>query len=143
MRIWNNEKGAALVMTVMVITLILLFVMALFFQITNTTKQIQKGKSITVAEQIAAMGVDYYQTYVKENLPTIYEAEDEVRLPDIRVGEKFNLDDSGNYKFWFADHSLNRTSESEMNITFTSIGEANGEVEEIESSIMIQIESGE
>lgn len=143
MKIWSNEKGAALVMTVMIVTIILLFVMTLLYQITNTSRQVQKGKSITVAEQIAAMGVDYYQSYAKENLPTVYETEDEVRLPDLDIGEKFKVDETGDFQFWFKDHSLNRISESQMNITFTSVGEANGEREEIESSIIIQIESGE
>lgn len=143
MRTWNNEKGAAIVMTVMVITIILLFVMTLFYQITNTTKQVQKEKNITVAEQIAAMGVDYYQTYSNEHLPTVFETEDEVRLPDIVIGEKFKLDEEGNYEFWFKEHSLKRISESEMNISFISVGEANGEIREIESAIIIHIESGE
>jgi heme/copper-type cytochrome/quinol oxidase subunit 2 len=141
---WNNEHGATLVIAVMVITIILLFILTLSYQITNTNNQVSKAERIAVAEQIATMGVEYYNAYAKEKVEIVFEENNEVKLPNIQLEEKFILDDNGNYLFWIKSHSLRKDSDSELVINFTSVGEANGEIREIDSSIIVNIvESGE
>jgi hypothetical protein len=145
MRNVNKETGATLVMTLMIITVILLFLLTLFYQITNTTKQVKKMEHITVSEQIAEMGIDYYRAYAKTVMPEVFENQDEVTLPNIPLQEKVALDsEDGHYSFWIKSHSLTKVSESEMLLTFVSVGEAYEEVSEVESSIRINVvESGE
>ncbi|MEN2765561.1 hypothetical protein [Ornithinibacillus xuwenensis] len=139
----NKESGATLVMTLLMITLVLLFILTLFYQILNTTKQITLTEKKLIAEQIAAMGIDYYHAYVEETMPEAFSDSNEVVLPDIPLQEKILLDNSGDFSFWIKQHSLHHVSESEMEIDFTSVGEALGEVTEVDSSITITIESGD
>ncbi|WP_042223227.1 hypothetical protein [Oceanobacillus manasiensis] len=57
----KGEKGAALVLTLLIITLILLFITTLSGQVIQTTKQITTVEKRTDAELVAQMGIDYVQ----------------------------------------------------------------------------------
>ncbi|MFS0673075.1 hypothetical protein [Ornithinibacillus sp. 179-J 7C1 HS] len=63
----NNQKGVAFVLTLSIITLILLFIMVLFYQAINTSTQINTMEKHIDAKNIASMGMDYYQ-YHLENM---------------------------------------------------------------------------
>ncbi|WP_067727538.1 hypothetical protein [Oceanobacillus damuensis] len=67
----RNEKGAALVLTIMMITLFLVFILGLFTQVTNTTKQVTTMEKQIDAQLIADMGVTYFQRLVEINQPLL------------------------------------------------------------------------
>ncbi|MUK86851.1 hypothetical protein GMD78_00350 [Ornithinibacillus sp. L9] len=140
---FRNESGAALVLTLMIITLILLFVLTLFYQIANTTKQVTTMEKQIISEQIAEMGVDYYRSYTKATIPETISASSEILLPDIELQEEVILDSEGKFKYWIETQEIATRSENEIMINFTTVGEAYGKITTIDSSITIQIESGE
>lgn len=61
----KNEQGAALVLTLFIVTLMLLFALTLFYQVTNTTKQVTTVEKNIDARNIAEMGVEYYYQKIK------------------------------------------------------------------------------
>ncbi|MFC4022537.1 hypothetical protein ACFOUV_01735 [Oceanobacillus longus] len=67
MNTYRNEKGAALVLTVMIITLFFVFILGLFTVVTNTTKQVTSMEKQIDAQLIAEMGVTYFQRLVEIN----------------------------------------------------------------------------
>ncbi|WP_042146379.1 hypothetical protein [Paucisalibacillus sp. EB02] len=137
----NNRKedGVALVFTLMIVTLVLLFILVISNQILNTNKQITKMEKQIISEQIAQMGVDFYRAAIKKNLPKEFN-KDELKLPNMQLDEVV-LDNENNFAFLIKNPTLDET---EMVIRFTSVGKAYDEVSEIESSIIINIvESGE
>jgi|SRR5690606_24736524 type II secretory pathway component PulK len=137
----SNESGAALVMTLMIITLLLLFIMTLLFQITNTTKQVTTMEKNIVAEQIAQMGVDYFRTYIDSIIPdTINDVE---QIENLAIQELNLIELDVNHKFWIESEAPTSITDNEVVIEFTSFGEANGKKESIQSSIKIQLESGD
>ncbi|MFC4556686.1 hypothetical protein ACFO3D_00510 [Virgibacillus kekensis] len=60
----KSERGAVLVVTLMVITLLMLFILAQFSQVSNTTKQVATMEENIDAQLIADMGVEYYYQLV-------------------------------------------------------------------------------
>jgi type II secretory pathway component PulK len=67
MKQMKDEKGAALILTVLIITLLMVGIMALFTQITNTTRQISTMEQQIDAQLVAEMGVTYYQKVIKNH----------------------------------------------------------------------------
>lgn len=63
---YSNERGAALVLTLLLTTLALLFLLTLFYQILNTTKQVDTMDENVRARHVAEMGLDYYEQLVKQ-----------------------------------------------------------------------------
>ncbi|ASK62962.1 hypothetical protein CFK37_12825 [Virgibacillus phasianinus] len=61
----NNEHGAALVLTLFIVTIMLLFILTLSYQVINTTKQVTTVEKNMDAEHLAKMGVEYYYQWVK------------------------------------------------------------------------------
>lgn len=62
---FRSEQGATLVLTLFIVTLMLLFVLTLFYQVTNTTKQVTTIEKNIDARNIAEMGVEYYYQKIK------------------------------------------------------------------------------
>lgn len=65
MKKFREEKGAALVLTIMMITLFLVFILGLFTQVTSTTKQVTTMEKKIDAQLVAEMGVTYFQRLVE------------------------------------------------------------------------------
>ncbi|RKQ29885.1 hypothetical protein D8M06_16845 [Oceanobacillus halophilus] len=141
----KDEKGAALVLTILIITLLMVTILGLFKQVTNTTKQITTMEKDIVSQHIAEMGVDYYHAYTESFLPNTISDISKITLPDIDIQEKVILDSQKNFVFWIESHELDpESSEENIIINFTSIGEAYGKTTTIDSSVTINIaESGE
>lgn len=63
---FRNESGAALVLTLLIVTLFLLFILTQFYQVTNTSKQVNTIEHSIDARLIAEMGVDYYRSQIDQ-----------------------------------------------------------------------------
>ncbi|SHF78879.1 hypothetical protein [Ornithinibacillus halophilus] len=142
MNSFKNETGAALVLTIMIITLFLLFLMTLFFQITNTTKQITTIEENLVAEQIAEMGVDYYHAYIEKNLPdTISDIEELDISSGVLLNHEVELDD--NYSFFIDTTSIDEEA-NKIYFTVTAvIDKAKGKQSNTNSTITINVVGSE
>lgn len=127
----NNEKGAALVLTLMIITLFLVFIMGQFYQVTNTTKQVTTMEKQIDAHLMAEMGVDYFHAFLNEN----YDQEDpladfiEKNLPITKI-----IDEEEQHQF---EISIDDQTDYDSQITYISTGDAFGEEEAIEGTITI------
>src|SRR5690625_1793365 len=62
---YNDEQGMALVLTLAFIVIIMLFSLALIFQVTNTSKQVSTMEKNIEARHMAEMGVDYYSQFIR------------------------------------------------------------------------------
>ncbi|WP_156643961.1 hypothetical protein [Lentibacillus sp. JNUCC-1] len=134
----KNERGAALVLTIMIITLMLLFTLTLTYQVMNTRKQVETTEETIEARSLAEMGVTYYQTLVDETLDgqefeTIQDVVNKLPEPPEKTIEN-------NTYFEITNVTQNEISEDELEITFTSIGTAQDRTAEIEQSITITLE---
>ncbi|GAA0447685.1 hypothetical protein GCM10008983_27180 [Lentibacillus halophilus] len=133
----RNERGAALVLTLMMITLILLFVLTLLYQVTNTTRQITTMDENIDAHLVAEMGVDYYQTLVHERVKgQAVEKVQDIDWPETPTN--YPIDD--NRTFSIKIDQRDNTNKEKTEIEFTSEGKAHGRTETIEQSITITLE---
>ncbi|WP_047985094.1 hypothetical protein [Ornithinibacillus californiensis] len=141
----GNEHGAALVLTVMIITLILLFVLMLFTQVTNTARQVKTTEEHLIASHIAEMGVDYYQQLVQESVPNqVSSVEDIITFIPNPTGDSLEkvLDDEGLYKFVIDDITID-DSEDPISIKFSSKGitpDSEFSIDDMEVKISTQTE---
>jgi predicted PurR-regulated permease PerM len=141
----GNEHGAALVLTVMIITLILLFVLMLFTQVTNTARQVKTTEEHLIASHIAEMGVDYYQQLVQESIPNqVSSVEEIITFIPNPTGDPLEkvLDDEGLYKFVIGDITID-DSEDPISIKFSSKGITPGSeysIDDMEVKISTQTE---
>ena len=65
---WKSEDGAALILTVMCLTLILLSIAVLVPQITTTAKQVKTMEENLDARNLAQMGIVYHQRFIQKNI---------------------------------------------------------------------------
>ncbi|SET45073.1 hypothetical protein SAMN05216389_111151 [Oceanobacillus limi] len=146
----QNEHGAALVLTLSLITLLLLFIMTLFYQVSNTTKQIVIMEDNMDATNIAEMGIDYYQYHFEENRDLFQQVVDEGSIQDL-ISEINTLNDTlsgvkviedGNRYFELVLPTLHYTSTDDLEeivIEFDSIGTARGKEVVENSSVTIAL----
>ncbi|MGJ9457206.1 hypothetical protein [Oceanobacillus sp. CF4.6] len=131
MKTYRNEKGAALVLTVMIITLFLVFILGLFTVVTNTTKQVTTMEKQIDAQLVAEMGVTYFQRLVEINQHLLEEKmnenpeEDELTnvvqlfIDDLlsSVEQPVHVDENRTYEITFEGYN-----EDEKSIHFKSVG---------------------
>lgn len=143
---YKNEEGAALILTMFIITILLLFVSAQLFQVTNTRKQVNTMEKSIMVGHMAEMGVDYYRSFVKniEQDPseplTKYVANLKSALnKEIKqlVSSSSNGDDRS-YGI-ITDNVDTEVTDNEIIIEFTSIGKAYDMEKKIESTITISV----
>lgn len=84
---YRNEKGAALVLTLMIVTLILLFILTQFYQATNTAKQVNTVEHTIDARLVAEMGIDYYRSQIDQ-----YKNEDSIETYTSDLSTRVQLD---------------------------------------------------
>ncbi|WP_390360823.1 hypothetical protein [Virgibacillus byunsanensis] len=121
-----------LVLTLMIITLFLTFILVQFTQITNTSRQVETMEKNIEARLIAEMGVDYYRKLVKSTVSETVANSDDIILPDLR--EQQILDDKGNYKYEISNPEIVEESSEQVKISFTSKGTALDTVQYIENT---------
>ncbi|MEC5421933.1 hypothetical protein QGM71_00305 [Virgibacillus sp. C22-A2] len=136
MKIYRNEKGAALVLTMMIITLFLVFIMAQFTQIINTTRQVTTMEENIDARLIAGMGIDYVEVILNEfsrsELPLNEYLQNEIPEGPVEIGSTDRT-----YEISFEEFIVDDRPES---ISYKSIGKAFGAHVVIESQITINWE---
>ncbi|OZU89721.1 hypothetical protein CIL03_00850 [Virgibacillus indicus] len=154
MKKFNNEQGAALVITLFIVTILLLLVLSLFYQVTNTTKQITATEENMGAIQIAEMGIVYYEQVIeaeKQHLEQVLNENgedallDELNRINNSLKEKVNFNDSKNRFFKLSiDTNSPRIetsdSQSKIIIKFNSIGKVSSREKMVDSEIVINIE---
>ncbi|RYG74915.1 hypothetical protein EU245_01675 [Lentibacillus lipolyticus] len=135
----KNEKGAALVLTLMIITLFLVFITVQFYQITNTTKQVSTTEKQIDARLIAEMGVDYYRGRVNN----VNEGEQSIEefMAKLPVSVTKNIDDDRSFA---VDARIDASAGDRIIIHYTSTGRTTDDVtSEVTGTITIRIEGGE
>ncbi|WP_163971639.1 hypothetical protein [Oceanobacillus halotolerans] len=138
MKPYTNEKGFALVLTLMMITLMLTFVLVQFTQITNTTRQVATTEEQIDARLMAEMGVDYYRGL----FDTFNQDEHSIEefLDDLPRSVEKTIDSRHQFQINLDEGEPNLDDNT---ITYTSTGIAHDREHEIEDTITINIESEE
>lgn len=128
---FKNEQGAALVFTLMIVTLLLLFILTQFYQITNTTKQINTVEHTIDARLVAEMGIDYYRSQIDQ-----FKNEESIRDYTADLSTSVTLD--GNREFSITLTELTQ-SDDEIIIQIESTGNAFGKNKMIEDKLIIRL----
>lgn len=144
MKKYKNEQGAALVLTMFIITILLLFVSAQLFQVTNTRKQVSTMEKKIMSEHMAEMGIDYYRALIEH-----IEQDPNKPIEDYVNKIRGIASDKLKQQITSPNDSANRSYEIEVKeviddkdevlIKFISIGKAYGTQKKIESSITISV----
>lgn len=143
---FKNEKGAALVLTLMIITLFLIYILAQFTQVTNTTKQVTTMEKQIDTQLIAEMGIDYYQQKIgkqKEGFQQILDDNDNQRLLEeietfnSELQKEIRIDDDRSFELTITPAMQ---KDNKIVIEFSSKGTSSKQTETIESSVVIDIE---
>ncbi|SDQ43285.1 hypothetical protein SAMN05216232_1576 [Virgibacillus subterraneus] len=139
---FKSEKGAALILTLVIITLFLVFILTQFYQITNTTKQVTTMEKQIDARLIAEMGVDYYRSFVQNYIDDEGITDPgEVYITEINLPQNPVKLDSKDHKFSINDSHIEERTEEKVTIKFISIGTAFNKEKEIKDTIIITFES--
>lgn len=118
---WKQEKGAALILSLFIITLFLLFFLTLSTQLINTNKQVNQMDVRLDAQLIAEMGTTYVQQQTKEKQSELEQIIN-TNYSDLEILEQ-EIEDVMNT--WFNDSSTKRIDStryffiSKMNATST------------------------
>lgn len=144
---YRNEQGVALVLTMFIITILLLFISAQFFQVTNTRQQVSTMEKHIMAEHMAEMGVDYYRALIesiehdatdqiKEYITKIKTVKEDVLHQTITSTEK-----QGNRSYLIDKITISEPSDESgaIEISFNSTGTAYEKSKTINSTITINI----
>lgn len=139
---FKSEKGAALILTLMIITLFFIFILTQFYQITNTTKQVTTMEKQIDARLVAEMGVDYYRDVVQKYIDDAELTEPgDVNIAEITLPQNPVKWDSGNHKFFIKDSYIEEKTEDQVTVKFTSVGTVHSKEKKIEDTIIITFES--
>ncbi|WP_100012105.1 hypothetical protein [Lentibacillus sediminis] len=138
----NNQTGSALVLTLMLMTLLMLFVLTLFFQVTNTTRQVAIMEEQLDAELIADMGIDFFRSKAEGAAASYNGTGDDLAEYLEKKLEPHEVDLGEERSFAISNIQLNLTSGGPMTITFESTGSAL-ERDVTEESEIILTEGGE
>ncbi|MGM8364547.1 hypothetical protein ACLIBG_03590 [Virgibacillus sp. W0181] len=144
---YHNEQGAALVMTLLFITVLILLLLGQFYQVTNTAGQVSTMEKSIEARHMADMGIDYYQQMVASKREILEEvAEDsgfqgvKSAIEELNNTETLNSEmGSGNKSFEIEQITIEQTSDDEITIQFNSKGMASEKEINEESEIIISI----
>ncbi|WP_106496913.1 hypothetical protein [Lentibacillus sp. Marseille-P4043] len=130
---FKNQRGAAFVITLMIITLFLLFILTQFHQVTNTTKQVTIVEKTLDAQLIAEMGVDYYRELVDK-----YIQDEEIKDPNkITLPEPNPPTIDSNHAYQISAYKMIEKSDTKVIITFRSTGIAFDKEKQIDDKITI------
>ncbi|MFZ3578207.1 hypothetical protein [Virgibacillus sp. DJP39] len=128
---FKNEDGAALVVTLMIVTLLLLFILTQFYQVTNTTKQVDTVGHTIDARSIAEMGIDYYRSKINQ-------FNDEQTIEDFLNGFPTRVEVDGNRRFAIKQKNIKKTNEI-ITIHISSTGTAYGKNITIQDKLVINL----
>ncbi|MFD1171296.1 hypothetical protein [Oceanobacillus picturae] len=141
----KGEKGAVLVLTLLMVTLIILFITALTGQVIQTTKQVTTMEKRIDAELVLQMGIDYVQAVL--DAYEYNEEQDAMEYLEEKLGEHLQTVDNGNTQLKLDDERkfeinlpdpLPAVKEGEdIEVTYTIIGIAQGQTAETKDKIKI------
>lgn len=140
----RGEQGAALVVTMFIITIMLLFVSAQLFQVTNTRKQVSTMEKKIMAEHMAEMGIDYYRALIQniEQNPS-QSREDYLRkiknIPDNILEKQIITSGSQGNRSYEIEVTEVKDESDQIVIEFISIGTAYLAEKRLQSTIVISI----
>lgn len=133
----QNERGFALVATLLIITLLILLLLSQFYVATNTTKQIATMGSSIESRHMADMGIKYYKQVLQTNneaLQSAVEADgadpvkqlkDKVQTMHEEIERKVFVE--GNERYFEIDKDINiEETDAEIKVEFISRGIADG-----------------
>lgn len=128
---FKNEKGMALVLTLFIVTLMLLFALTLFSQVINTTKQVTTIEKNIDARNVAEMGIEYYYQKIKHK----HEQDTSKDIQDII--ELINKDQVSfdNRSFELLQVKIDESDPNKINISCE--GTAFGQKVAVENEIML------
>jgi len=138
---YNDEQGMALVLTLAFIVIIMLFSLALIFQVTNTSKQVSTMEKNIEARHMAEMGVDYYSQFIrskKDSLETFNKTDlkSKIYVLSKKFDDPINIEnDKRNFEIRIDD--IFSSEEDKWIIPFTSTGTAFGKTATIDSELII------
>lgn len=142
---YKNEQGAALILTMFIITILLLFTSAQLFQVTNTRKQVNTMEKSIMAQHMAEMGVDYYRALldsIEEGADDFESLEDFAKeLPTDKITRSIDSNiNNGNRSYEVTITEPYQYESDIVTIHFTSKGKAYGVEKTIKSTITIKPE---
>lgn len=128
----KNERGFVLVVTLMIVTLILLFILTQFYQITNTTKQVDTVEHSIEARLMAEMGIDYYRSQIDQfkNEKTIYDFTNS-------LSKSVQVDQKGEFNFSISLKEITKENDV-LTLEIVSTGKAFGIEEKVEDTLKIK-----
>ncbi|MGM8212359.1 hypothetical protein ACLIBH_06120 [Virgibacillus sp. W0430] len=144
---YQNEQGAALVLTLLLITLITLLLLGQFYQVTNTAGQVATMEKNIESRHLAEMGVEYYQQLIASKQAELTEAAQasgfqgvEEKLQEWNGTEVLTVQVEGERKYFTIENvTLDQQTENEIIVEFTSLGTANGKEVRENNEIIITI----
>ncbi|MFC3040117.1 hypothetical protein ACFOGI_07615 [Virgibacillus xinjiangensis] len=125
----RNDRGAALVMVMLIITLFLVFIMTMLTQVTNTARQVATTEEQADARLVAEMGVDYVEFILAQgrmDAETLEELLNEIDM---------ELDKDREFR-------IEVTRSQSGSLDYKSVGRSGNQDVEIENTITIRTESG-
>lgn len=134
---YSNERGAAFVLTILLITLALLFLMTLFYQILNTTKQVDTMGENVQARHIAEMGLDYYEQMITKLSSTSYSSINEF-VSQIPNDQTVNIDADRSFKV--TQQRIDTSNSEQIVIYFNSEGMAFQRDITLESKMTVRVQ---
>ncbi|WP_068674679.1 hypothetical protein [Oceanobacillus sp. Castelsardo] len=151
----QNEQGIALIYSLFIITLISIFILGLFTQITNTTRQVSTMEQQMDAQLVAEMGITYFQKKIEghqeelqmianDNSNNLGSLEDEII--DIINKSELKIPVDGQQR-WFEielkENPKYDEDNNEITIKFTSKsgGKAYRKSKSVDGQIVLQLQS--
>ncbi|GAQ19429.1 type II secretory pathway, component PulK [Oceanobacillus picturae] len=147
----KGERGAALVLTLLMITLLLLFVTLLSGQVIQTTKQVTTTEKRIDAELVSQMGIDYVQSVL--DTYEYNEVQDVMDYLSTKLDEYLQISKTGNpilildearqFEIELPDPLPEVIEGEDLEVTYISIGRSMGQTIETNDTITITFERDE
>ncbi|MCG3420175.1 hypothetical protein [Oceanobacillus jordanicus] len=147
----KGERGAALVLTLLMITLLLLFVTLLSGQVIQTTKQVTTTEKRIDAELVSQMGIDYVQSVLETY--EYNEVQDVMDYLSTKLDEYLQISKTGNpilildevrqFEIELPDPLPEVIEGEDLEVTYRSIGRSMDQTIETNDTITITFERDE
>ncbi|CDO01627.1 hypothetical protein BN988_00062 [Oceanobacillus picturae] len=147
----KGERGAALVLTLLMITLLLLFVTMLSGQVIQTTKQVTTTEKRIDAELVSQMGIDYVQsvldTYEYNEVQDVMDYLSTKLDEYLQISKTRNpiliLDEARQFEIELPDPLPEVIEGEDLEVTYRSIGRSMDQTIETNDTITITFERDE
>ncbi|MFC7321037.1 hypothetical protein [Halobacillus campisalis] len=137
MKLFSNERGAALIMVLFLIVFMGLLFTVAGFQLTSTGKQVTLSQKHLQAENLAVMGQDYFRSFLNKIEPEIVEGDTSQQILEYWGSETTITMDDASLQTEYTVRVFEHPTEPNK-LQYESIGRS-GEVEEvIEGTVTIE-----